>query len=60
MSASPGDLLDRFRLGEPTAIATVARLVRYMVGEKGYFVPHDERDDVEALLPWLDWAFADL
>lgn len=41
-----GDLLARFRCGERDAIAEVARLARLMVGDHGYYVAPDDRDDV--------------
>ncbi len=41
-----GDLHERFRLGESEAIAAVTRLARIMVGERGYYIPEDAREDV--------------
>jgi len=40
------DLMEPFRRGEADAIAFVARLARFMVGERGYFIPRAEREDV--------------
>jgi RNA polymerase sigma factor (sigma-70 family) len=41
-----GDLLERFRLGESAAIASVGRLIRRVVADRGYYIPRDEQDDV--------------
>lgn len=47
MLASEGESrAERFRRGEPEVISAVARLARHMVGEKGYFVPLDDREDL--------------
>jgi RNA polymerase sigma-70 factor (ECF subfamily) len=40
------DLLQGFVRGDRQAIATVATLVRRVVSDRGYWIPHDERDDV--------------
>ena len=36
----------RFRLGERDAVAAVTKLARVMVGERGYYIPEDHREDV--------------
>lgn len=46
MSSAPNDLLDRFREGDAEAIRSVSGLARVIVGERGYYVPLSERDDV--------------
>lgn len=40
------DRVEAFRCGDPEAIAAVARLARHMVGEKGYYVLPDDREDL--------------
>lgn len=46
MSASRESLVERFRRGDPDAIRHVARLAGRIVAERGYYVPHAEREDV--------------
>jgi RNA polymerase sigma factor (sigma-70 family) len=40
------DRAERFRQGEPDEISAVSKLIRLMVGEKGYYIPLGEREDV--------------